>query len=167
MRDSAAKEAAIAEAVRFLQSRKHWLAPTEFDWADVHLRDEMFLRLGGCLPYHYKDGLTVRVYFAPELRTNLPNHLRDFICAQLAEPKRLPRGKGRYQKGMYGPRDVAIVDAIELIHQRYGFLPIGGESQTKKPSAAAIVCIALKRIGLKLSKRRIEGIWSGGTNSPN
>jgi hypothetical protein len=172
--DAAKKvEVATDAAEQFLRVRRQWLEPTPYDWTDMDKRAEAHVRLGFPMRYRLASGLplglpdvptVVEIHF-PELTTELPEDLRAVIFKRLVKPEPLPRGKGRHQKGMYGPRDVAIVQAIKHIHHRYDFPAIGGQGKTKKSSAAAIVRIALQRLGVTLRQRTIDDIWSNRLRS--
>jgi hypothetical protein len=161
MRDPVVKvavpEAAIAEAVRFLEARKSWLQPTTIDWLDVHLRAMAALRLGG-VRLRTESGVVLEI--RPEFELDLPADVRDLLRAEAIKLKALPRGRGRHQAGKYGPRNVAIAQAIEYIHQRHGFPRVRSEQPIVQPTSAAAVCLALKRLDVILSEPTVEDIWT-------
>jgi hypothetical protein len=147
-------EKTIEEAVRFLKARRFWLQPTRYDWSDVHLRAKAQLSLDG-LRWHYPD-TRLTVVLRPEIECNLPTDVRDYLCAQLAELPLLPRGRGRYQRGAYAPRNIAIVQAIRLVISR-GFNPTRSGEDVK--SACGITKIALERLGIYMEEGTINEIW--------
>jgi hypothetical protein len=159
--------AAIDEAERFLRVRRKWLDATPCDWCDVDKRAETMLRLGLPLRFRFASGrplglpdvpTTVQIISSSPEAAELTEDMRAVILKRLAAPALLPRGRGRYQAGAYLPRNAAIVQAINLIRQR-GFAAIDSEQKTPKTSAAYIVRLTLKRLGVTLRQRTIENIW--------
>jgi hypothetical protein len=153
---------AIDAAERHLRVRHDcgWFKPTRYDLSDIHLRAESALYLGGlCL---CSSPLRLVIKLRPETESNLPAHVRDRLCAlEGAEPKLLPRGRGRYGKGMYGPRNVAIRGAVKLA-LRLGFNFARNPAQRDHESACSIVRKALKRLGVHLSESHIARICDKG-----
>jgi hypothetical protein len=100
----------------------------------------------------------------------LPDEVRAFIYEELAEPKTLARAPGRHVDGAFRRRDAFLVAMIEHL-STLDFRPTRNDASRDKGggySAAGIVHVALKRLGVKLAERTIEDIWSGSrTNSAN
>ena len=85
----------------------------------------------------------------------LPEHLREHVCQLLSER---PAGRLTYGDG----RDLFIVSAIERARSR-GFHPTRSNTSRDKgsaESACSIVQKALARLGVNMSERMVEDIWS-------
>jgi hypothetical protein len=134
-------EAAIAELVQFFRGRRNWLQPTEFNWSNVDLRSRTRLRV-------------VR------LKSLMADDEYELICALLDQPPPLPsRRPGGHQAGQYGPRNVAIRQAIKITTRR-GFNPTRNPEQVRRKteSGCSLVKAALGRLGVHLKESTIKGI---------
>jgi hypothetical protein len=163
------KDAAVAEATRFLEARRQWLTPTSFNWSDIDKRYEIITRLGYPLRYRFASGrylglpdrpTVMEIYFPSRQILSVSDAEAAVIFSRLIKPEVLPRGRGRYQKGTLGPRNVAIRGAIECVAKRYGLKPVGSEKKDFSLTASAVVCAALRSLGVYLKRRSIEDIWS-------
>jgi hypothetical protein len=150
----------IADATRFLEARRCWLARTPYDWSDVDKRAELHLLLGYPLRWSSPSGhITIEMRLKPILP--LTDDQRALFFERIAKPNLLPRGRGRYQQGALVPRNSAIRGAIEYLMQKYGLHPIGGEKKALNPRICAAVSAALKTFDVHLKARSVEDIWTG------
>jgi hypothetical protein len=134
-------EAAIAELVQFFKARRSWLQPTRFDWSNADVRFRTRLRVA-------------------RLKSLMADDEYELICSLLYQPPPLPpRRPGGHQAGQYGPRDVAIRQAIKLTIRR-GFKPTRNPEQVRRKieSGCSLIRAALGRLGVPLTESTIKGI---------
>jgi hypothetical protein len=135
-------EAAIAELVQFFGGRRNWLQPTRFDWSNADVRARTRLR-------------------AARLKSLMADDEYQLLCASLDQPPPLPpRRRGGHQAGQYGPRDVAVRQAVKLAMRR-GFNATRNCEQVRRKieSGCSLVRAALGRLGIHLAESTINGVW--------
>lgn len=93
-------------------------------------------------------------------RRAIPRLEAEFVCRMLNQPQ--PIGRPTYAN-----RNLFIVRMVEDIKQR-GFAPTRNDTMRDiRESACSIVAKALAQLGLNLSERSIEDIWTGSRRMGN